>query len=727
MSTLHTYFATVPLGLEQVLAEELLALGATEVKEGRAGVSFKGSLATGYRACFWLRTASRVLLQLASFPAPTPEALYDGARSLDWSEHLALERTFAVDFTSVRSQITHTNYGALKVKDAMVDQFRDRCGTRPSVDREQPNLRVNVHLHEDVASVSLNLSGESLHRRKWRRRGGAASLKENLAAGILLLAGWPETAASGGALVDPMCGAGTLPIEAALMAADVAPGLMRSGFGFQGWLGHDPAILARLKEEAAERDMRSKRKLPPIAGYDSSSGIVPIAGANAAQAGLGDTVQFERRELAMVEPLGTVPGLFVANPPYGERIGDSRTLRLLYKRLGMTLKQRFQRWTGYIFTGNRELAKQVGLRVEGRHILYNGTIECRLLKIPVLPPRQAEPAEAGGAGRTVEPAEAGAGSELGNVPAPMLANRLRKNLRKLRRWVKREQITCYRVYDADLPEYALSVDLYGNWVHVQENDRPDSVDPLKAETRLHDGLAAIRELFELSAQDVFVKHRGRQRGTSQYEKLGDEGEFREVSEGGFRFLVNPGDYFDTGLFLDHRPTRALIRELAKGRRFLNLFGYTGTASVYAAGGGAVSTTTIDLSRTYLDWAGKNMEINGFKGRSHIYMHEDVLQWLKGEKPRYGLIFLDPPTFSNSKSMRGTFEIQRDHVWLIKTATKLLQPGGILLFSNNFRRFKMDREALKELEIQDITRTTIPPDFERNPRIHNCWRITHKAG
>ena len=313
--------------------------------------------------------------------------------------------------------------------------------------------------------------------------------------------------------------------------------------------------------------------------------------------------------------------------------------------------------------------------------------------------------------------------------AEMLANRLRKNLRHLGKWARREGVTCYRAYDADLPEYALAVDLYEEWVHVQEYAPPPTVDPVLAQARLTDAMAVIPGALGKPADHVVLKVRRRQKGLAQYERLAATGRFREVREGGLLFLVNLTDYLDTGLFLDHRPTRALIRSVVSGGRFLNLFAYTGAASVHAAAAGAASTTTIDMSSVHLDWARRNMALNGFaEGRTHRFVRADCLAWLASPHPeRYHVIFVDPPTFSNSKRMgEATFDVQRDHVGLLRSVAPLLARDGLILFSNNFRHFKMHRSALPELAIEDITHSTIPPDFQRNPKIHNCWKITRRA-
>jgi len=385
---MSSFFATTAKGMEDLLAQELRACGATQVDVRRAGVAFEGSLELAYRACLWSRVANRILLPLATFAAPTPEALYTGVRSIHWREHLKRDRTIAVDFATSHSHITHSHFGALKTKDAIVDQLRDQTGTRPSVAVERPDVRVNVYLHEDRAAVSIDLSGESLHRRAYRQRGSAAPLKENLAAAVLLLADWPQLARAGVPFVDPMCGSGTLPIEAALIAADIAPGRGRTYFGFLGWRGHDASLWQRVCAEAVEREIRNPKRLPAIHGYDASAAAARGALANVAQAGLRGRVHIERRALTDCAPLptrldGAVQGLLVTNPPYGERIGDRAALAELYATLGDTLRRKFMGWTGCVLTGNIDLAKRIGLRAARRHVLYNGAIECRLLVFPI--------------------------------------------------------------------------------------------------------------------------------------------------------------------------------------------------------------------------------------------------------------------------------------------------------------------------------------------------------
>jgi 23S rRNA (guanine2445-N2)-methyltransferase / 23S rRNA (guanine2069-N7)-methyltransferase len=390
MAIEHAFFATAAKGLEAVLAGELRGLGAAAVDVQRAGVAFRGPLEAGYRACLWSRVASRVLLPLASFPAETPAALYSGVRTIRWSDHIGRGRTMAVDCAVSRSRITHSHFAALKTKDAIVDQLREQRGTRPSVAVERPDVRINVYLHDDRATVSIDLSGDSLHRRHYRQSGGAAPLKENLAAAVLLLADWPRLAPARVPLLDPLCGSGTLCIEAALIAADIAPGRGRPYFGFLGWRGHQRGLWEQVVADAAAREIREPQRLPLIRGYDADAAAVRNALANVERAGVRGRVHIEKRGLADCEPIvvpvaGDVRGLVVTNPPYGERLGDPAALAELYAQLGDTLRRKFPGWTGYVLTGNRVLGGRIGLRPRRRHVLYNGAIECRLLVFPISP------------------------------------------------------------------------------------------------------------------------------------------------------------------------------------------------------------------------------------------------------------------------------------------------------------------------------------------------------
>jgi 23S rRNA (guanine2445-N2)-methyltransferase / 23S rRNA (guanine2069-N7)-methyltransferase len=721
------FFASCPPGVADLTAAELRQCGASRTSEFKLGVQFEGTVEVAYRACLWSRTASRILMPLGTFSAGTPEELYAGVSAIDWSEHLGPTSTMAIDFGGASSGITHTHFGALKTKDAIVDQFRNRTGERPSINLERPDVQIDVRLDKDRATVSLDMSGESLHRRAYRARGVAAPLKENLAAAVLLRSGWPAIAARGGDFLDPLCGSGTLVIEAALMALDIAPGSMRSHFGFIGWRGHDRALWKMLTEEArARRDAAINPKLL-LRGYDSDAGAIRASTENAERARLRGAVHFERRELAQLTNEAGEIGLLATNPPYGERIGDQERLQSLYALLGEKFREHFVGWEAAVLTGNPPVAKAIGIEARRVHTLYNGRIECRLLRFELSPERLT------GRERKAPPDE----SEIRARPgAQMFENRLRKNWKQMQDWARRANIDCFRIYDADMPEYAVAIDLYGDgeanrWAVIQEYAPPKTIDPQAARSRRREANAVIPHVLELPREQIFFRERRRQKGTEQYERVAQEREFEVVRELSYRFYVNFSDYLDTGLFLDHRLTRQYIGSLAKGARFLNLFAYTGTATVYAAGGGASVSTTVDMSRTYLDWAKRNLALNQLASPNHGFVQEDCLAWLQDQRergPRFDLMFIDPPTHSRSKRMTEDFDVQRDHVHLLSLAKALLAPDGIIVFSNNYTRFKLDAAALDVagFVVRDLTKQTLPKDFARNPRIHSCFELRLKS-
>jgi 23S rRNA (guanine2445-N2)-methyltransferase / 23S rRNA (guanine2069-N7)-methyltransferase len=712
------WVATAPIGAASVLAEELAQFGAEQIRERSHDVKFQGTLEVGYRACLWSRTATRVFLSLGSIEATSAKSVYEGVKRMEWREHIAPGATLACDCSGGNEAIRHTIYGSQLLKDAVCDNLREATGERPNIQPEQPDVLLHLHVEGTTAIVSLDFSGESLHRRGYRSEGGRAPLKENVAAAVLLRAGWQAIAQQGGTLLDPMCGSGTFLTEGALIAADIAPALDRPYFGFLKWHGHDAGLWARLRAEALDRRAaKSARRC--ILGSDIDSEAVRMAITNAEQAGIAEWIHVERRALDdLPRPKGE--GLVVANPPYGERIGAESGLPALYSELGTVLRQRFQGWQAAILTGNPPLARNLGIYAKRTHRVFNGTIECRLLRFELNEASAQRPAEEVRADWSSRPG------------AQMFANRLRKNLQRLDPWAQREQIDCFRVYDADMPEYAFAIDLYGRegrHVYVQEYAPPKSVDQEGARERRREALAVLPEVLQVPLAQVHSRVRKPQKGAEQYEKRESAAERHAVQEGGLKFWVNFRDYLDTGLFLDHRIMRSMLRDWAKDADFLNLFCYTGSASVYAAAGGARSTTGVDLSNTYLDWAHENLLLNGFKGEAHSLYRADCLAWLEEQElqgPRFDLIFLDPPTFSNSKRMEGVLDVQRDHVGMIRRSLKLLRPGGRLVFSTNYTRFKLDAAALADLAIEDISVATIPMDFQRHARIHQCYVLRFKA-
>ena len=761
------------------MARELVALGAADARERSTGVTFSGDLEVAYRACLWSRVANRVFLELARFEAVDAEAFYNAVREIDWTEHLGPGATLACDFSGQHPSITHTHFGALKLKDAIVDSVRDSRAWRPSVELERPSVRVHAHAHGNNIALSLDLSGESLHRRGYRGAAGEAPLKENVAAGVLLRSGWPDFAASsGGEFLDPMCGSGTFVIEAALIAADHAPGLGREYFGFLGWAGHDADAWERLTAEARARaraglDAAAARGLEgTIRGTDRDGGAVRNARGNAERAGVQRLVRFEVRALADAAPLARghsagaasaleadraapqtggptasldeagggpgsqaqgapVPlaaaGLLCTNPPYGIRLEDRDTARAVHRELGAVLRERFQGWNAAVLTGTPEFGLELGIRAHRTHTIWNGAIECRLLRMKV------------DTGSAREVGRLGKGdTNLRDTPgAQMFANRLGKNLKKQQAWADRSGVSCYRLYDADMPEYAFAIDVYRTiegvdgtpgdltWLYVQEYAAPAEIELESVRKRRGEALSTLSDVTGVAQERVRVRTRRKNKRGEQYSKVQERETYHVVMEDGLKFLVNFDDYLDTGLFLDHRVTRGRLRAAASGKRFLNLFAYTCTATVHAAAGGAVSTTSVDMSNTYLNWAQRNFELNGLSPDRNGLVQADCRVWLQEGargRERYDLIFIDPPTFSNSKRMEGVFDVERDHPEFIDGCVRLLAPGGLIVFSTNSQRFRLDESLSQRYDVRDISAKTLPKDFERNPRIHRCFEV-----
>ncbi|MFW5825084.1 MAG: bifunctional 23S rRNA (guanine(2069)-N(7))-methyltransferase RlmK/23S rRNA (guanine(2445)-N(2))-methyltransferase RlmL [Marinobacter sp.] len=725
MAEQYEFFVTCPRGMDLLLQEELVSFGLTPLKTAPAGVWVRGGLAEGYRACLWSRLANRVLLHLATVDATTNEALYQGVYGIPWEDHLTVTGRFRVTFTGTSDLIRNTQYGAQKVKDGVVDRLRGKGTARPSVDAKDPDITVSARLNRGLLDIGVDLSGDSLHMRGYRTEKGIAPVRENLAAALLIRAGWPEIAAAGGDFVDPMCGSGTLVIEAAMMALDQAPGRLRQSFGFERWLGHQPDTWLALRQEAERRAWEGKQgHIPRFMGYDQDSRVIATAWRNIARAGLEGLVHVETRavESFQRDSQWAAEGLVLVNPPYGERISERRQLGNQYQALGEAVRAHLPGWRLGVFTGVPELGHAIGLRSHKQYRFFNGKIPAQLLLFDIDEDNAVRPRDVTAPGE-VRP-------KISHPErAEMLANRLKKNLKTLGQWARKQNIQCYRLYDADMPEFALAIDLYGDHVHVQEYAAPKSVDEKSARERLAEALAVIPDVLGVPSERVVCKQRQRQTGTRQYEKQDATGEFLEVDELGSRLKVNLRDYLDTGLFLDHRPVRRWIRDHARGKRFLNLFCYTGAATVQAVAGGATRSLSLDMSNTYVDWARDNLALNGADPKKHRVEQADCVKWL-AEKPtpeqRFDLIFMDPPTFSNSARMRGVLDIQRDHGSLIRQAMARLTADGLLIFSNNFRRFRLDEDLSELFEVEDVTPSTLDRDFQRNPRIHQCWHIRHKV-
>jgi 23S rRNA (guanine2445-N2)-methyltransferase / 23S rRNA (guanine2069-N7)-methyltransferase len=803
------FYATCAKGAEAVLASELRALGVRKVRPLRAGVAFFGELADGYRACLWLRTASRVLLIVQRVAASDANSLYAGVGEVTWEEHLPADGTLAVDARGTNEALRDERFVALRIKDAICDRLREKCGQRPSVQRERPGVRINAVLRGDKLTLAIDLSGEPLHRRGYRvpSREIVAPLRETLAAQMLLGAGAAlGTGAEGfssavGFVLDPLCGSGTIAIEAAWLLLDRAPGLLREYWGFHGWLGHDEELWLRLLDEADERaeaaaaaasagaeaaaaaasagaeaaaaaapvdaaeaaaaGAEAAAVRPLVYASDIDPAAVEVARASARKAGVDSFIAFS---VADVADLGAVAlpkvsqptrNLLACNPPYGERLAAAAQLPALYAALSQLIRS--QQLAAVIITPDERIDSYLG-QPAAKQDTFNGPLESAI-RIWL----DEQPCEQASSPSTAVLA-ALAGGTAADEQSPF-ANRLRKMAAHRGKWARRAGISCYRLYDADLPDYNLAIDLYQGatgtpdegqrWLHIAEYAPPAEIDPARAAERLAEALRLAPAILGVPTSNVFLKQRRRAKGGSQYAETSEaagrgEAASHLIDENGLLLEVELAQHLDTGIFLDHRPVRQWLREQAAGKDCLNLFAYTGAASVALAAGGANSVTTVDLSHTYLNWARRNLERNGFRdAQRYPCVQADAVRWVQEQrhaqhggqpkspaKPaarsetarRYGLIFVDPPTFSNSARMGSrSWDVQRDHAELLIGVSRLLVPGGQAVFSCNLRGFSPDVATLARagVELEDITARTIPPDFERNPRIHSCYLLRRK--
>ena len=736
-------FVTGHKGFETLLFRELRTLlgGSEATLEKRyGGVEIVAGLDAVYRLCLHSRLANRVFCELARVRVEDEAQLYNAVAAIDWSQHLDSEGSLAVSATLSGSKLTHSHFVALRVKDAIVDQFRERSGTRPSVEKNQPDIQVHVNIHQDQANISLDLSGDSLHRRGYRLEHTGAPLKEHLAAALLIQAGWNDEGSETRRLVDPMCGSGTFVIEAAMMAANMAPGMQRGYFGFSNWRQHQVLLWQECLQQARAAVVEDPDVEIFASDYDTAA--LQIAASNAARAGVEQLIQFSHQQVGDLElpaPKSVTPAqitqqtLVICNPPYGQRLQAEQGLAELYGDLGAALR-RLAPARLAIISANPDMLHRLQLNRLERKDVRNGPVECLFAQYATVAAGDTTAV----AGKSTE-----VDSSVSLVDEPIavpLRNRLHKNAKHLQRWARRANVSCYRVYDADLPEFSFSLDRYQSeidpgreWLHLQEYQAPATIDAELAAHRIEVARQVVSEVFSVPPDRLFCKTRSRQRGAGQYQKQDDRGEFYQVREGEASFLINLSDYLDSGLFLDHRITRDMVYRQSQGKRVLNLFCYTATVGVLAALGGADSVVNVDLSTSYLKWATENHKINGLDDEQRYSMLRADIVALLQQPSRHGLqrdfdlIFLDPPSFSNSSKMQQTLDVQRDHATLITDAMGLLTEDGLLMFSTNRRGFKLAPELESLFSIRDITHATVSEDFKRHPRLHLCWEIRHLAG
>ena len=722
------FFATSAANQGDLIAEESRKAGAERVRVTPSGVDFEGSLETGYRFCFETRISSRLLMGLfVDDDIISDKELEEATAMLPWEEYIDPTKTLKVTCTTQNCRyITNSHYGALKVKDGIVERIREKFnGERPYIEIHEPDLTVHVHIEDTTVKWYVDFSGENLSMRGYRGEQTEALLKEHLAAALIGRSEWRKSVNDGNPLpfYDPFCGSGTIAVEAALMATDTAPGLLRKKpYPFESLPNFDKEAFDRVVEEAEEirRKAIDERDISIFAS-DISRTAVEISKAAALKAGVYDFISFSVQDFTKLEKPPVSKGCIVTDPPYGERM-TVRDIDLLYENTGKVLQNVFKGWDATILTGNSELLSNIDMKPDRTNTLFNGGIMCQAAHYHIFTDEEREAmmqkALEKKKQRQAEPLTPG---------AEMAYNRLMKNLKEITPLMKEQGVECYRIYDADMPEYSASIDIYmGKWVVVSEYAAPDTIDPEDAKRRLGELVRATEKATGIDEDFIYVKERSRQKGKGQYTRLAANNKMMVARENGVRFLVNFTDYLDTGIFLDHRPVRMMIQEMAKDKRFLNLFCYTGTATLNAIKGGALSTVSVDASSTYLAWMEENLKLNGYSTVfGNLLYKSDVIDWLWDTYDKFDLIFCDPPTFSNSKDRRGSFDVQRDHVKLIDAAAMHLSPGGTLIFSNNYRKFKLDPEVMEKYVVEDITEKTIGDDFKRDMKIHHCYLIRKK--
>lgn len=712
---MQSFLALTSPGIEVLLADEIKNLGGEQVVQKPEGVYFSASMALGYKISLWTRLATRVMLKLGEGEALNKDQLFKTASSINWLEHFTSDTTFAIDFVGYSEEIRNSQFGGLTIKDAIVDQFREQGHERPNVDKKTPQISFQARLLRDHVSIYLDFSGRGLFQRGYREHSGAAPLKENLAAALIIRSGW--LADTSKPLVDPMCGSGTILIEAVAMATKQAPSIYRASWGFESWLKHDEELwqgqLNKAKNDSASALNDAQNSSLKVFGVDIDARVINTAQQNTRNANVQRFIEFRCQNTNDMKNAYGHSGTILFNPPYGERIGELPELVENFVLFGQKLKSQFIDWRVAILTSNVELLAMLKLSSFKRYKFKNGPLDCQFALYNVDQKQLAKDA--------VNPESSFAEEDSA------FANRLKKNTKSLKGWLKSNQIDCYRLYDADIPEYNVAIDIYGDYLVIQEYAAPKTIDEQKAKKRLQEVLYWAPKVLQVPTDKVILKTRAKQTGKNQYQRVDKSKQSITMNEHGALFKINLWDYLDTGLFLDHRKTRQIVAKKSKNKSLLNLFAYTGSVSVQAALHGASSITTVDMSNTYLNWAQDNFALNKLNGHKYQFIQADCLDWLKKNTTAFDIIFIDPPTFSNSKRMEDSFDVQRDHVDLITDALKSLAPGGEIFFTNNKRNFKIDFDAMEALGIkaQAMSDVTRDKDFARNKHIHNSWSITRK--
>lgn len=725
------FFVTSAQNQNDIISEEASKAGCTSIKPFPGGVEFTADLKAAYTFCITTRVATRVLLGLYEEDGiESSDDLYAASANIPWEDWVNPSLTFSVTETVKHTEWLHnSHFAAIRLKDAIVDRIRSKFNQeRPVVDTENPDVTFHIHLDDGHLYWYVDFSGRALYKRGYRRGETEAVLAEYLASAVLYRSDWRRAMAADPTkvpvLLDPFCGSGTLAIEAALAATDTAPGIVTPGrtFAFQKLPIHDEKIWQGCLDEAKAKAEEGRKKDIHIYAWDIDKKAVNIAKGNAKAAGMDSFISFGVQDFTDItkDDVPSSEGYIVTDPPYGIRMDTDEPIELLYRKMGEQFSNLFGGWHISVLCGDQRLLSYIDMKPDRTNTISNGGIPCQLAHYYVFNEQERADMTAKAIQRKAERLAAPL-----SPGAQMAYNRLKKNLDALNPRMAEQGVTCYRIYDADMPEYSAAIDMYEKtYISLQEYEAPPEIPEEDVKRRLDELVDATERATGIDRERIYVKQRSIQSGKSQYIKFADTSKYYIVHENGGSYLVNFTDYLDTGLFLDHRPIRAKIAELSSGKRFLNLFCYTGSATVQAAKGGAISTVSVDSSSTYLDWAQQNMRLNGFTGMNHFFYRSDCMQFLYDTYDRYDVIFCDPPTYSNSKN-RSSFELQRDHVDLLKAAMMHLDMQGVLIFSGNYRKFTLAPFLYDDYDIEDITRETIGDDFSRDPKIHFCYTIRKK--
>jgi 23S rRNA (guanine2445-N2)-methyltransferase / 23S rRNA (guanine2069-N7)-methyltransferase len=722
------FFATAALHMTDIIEEEARNAGATEIRAVSGGVEFHADLESAYRFCLTSRVATRLMLGLwEDDDIQSADELYEASLAMSWEEWVSPDITFSITHTVKECPyLRNSHFAAIRVKDAIADRCRQVFeGERPVVDKEESDIVFHVHINGYKVAWYVDFSGRGLHKRGYREEQTEAVMSEYVASALIYRSEWYKAMAQSlqvPPLIDPFCGSGTLAIEAALWASNRAPGLVIArNFAFLDLPIHDQDLYERVIADVEAHRSAERDDTIAIYAWDKDPKAIAIAKSAAQRAGVDHLIDFrvkDFRDIGELDiPLGD--GYIITDPPYGIRLTDATVE--LYRSMSETFLTYFGAWHITLICGQPELLEYIDMKPSRTNTLNSGGIACQVAHYYVFSTdERAEMAR-----KAEEERQARLAIPL-NEEAQSLYNRLMKTLESLGVEMENQGVTNYRLYDRELGQYNAAIDLYeGKWAVLYEYEPPESVDEELAEIHLQELVDATERATGIDRQQIYVKQRRRQRGQEQYEKLANSDRFFIINENEAKYLVNFSDYLDTGIFLDHRPIRARIATMSKGKRFLNLFSYTGTATVQAARGGALSTVSVDTSATYLDWAERNMALNGFSGMNHFYYQHDALDYLYNSWDRYDLIFCDPPTFSNGTG-RDFFDVGRDHARLIDLCMKRLDYSGTLIFSTNYRRFSLARWIEEEYHVVEISDETIGDDFQMSGRIHTSYLITFRS-